>query len=114
MEDMAIQENKKPRYTALYKKCDISKSFKEGEIQSLVGNNKRKMHQVLNTITRCGEPYVWAIRDDVTGIFVEGGTTSRTIGKSFLWDEKRINEIALRFFDITRKKHKRSKRTQGA
>ena len=97
----------RPKYTALYKKCDFTKSFKDGQIESIVGNNKQKLHQALNAITRCGEPYVWAIRDDGTGIYIDGGTTSHTIGKSFLWDRGRINEIAKRFFTPkTLQKHK--------
>ena len=107
-----MQHSNKPKYTALYKKYDYTKPLNAGEIESIAGNNKQKLHQALNAITRRGEPYVWAIRDDGTGIYIEGGTTSHTIGKCFLWNSERINEIAKRFFDTKQKAHKRQKKAQ--
>lgn len=107
-----MQHSSKHKYIALYKKCDFTKSFKDGEIESMVGNNKQKLHQALNAITRRGEPYVWAIKDSDKDSFIEGGTTSQAVGKSILWDIERINEIAQRFFDTTQKAHKRQKKVQ--
>lgn len=95
-----MQQNAKPKYTALYKKCDFTKRMNKSRVEKIVGSNKQKIHQELTAITMQGISYVWAIFDN-NGVCIEGGTTSKKKGNSLLWDERHLNAIAQRFFDTS-------------